>query len=228
MPDQDDDIDRELAEVFSPVDPEVFFRLGQERPGVSLSEALSELHKREVPPGYAGQPTLKGEGSGGLTPEEVAEIRAEQDPLLLGARSEVRAQASTSRGQRHIGFIEELAHVYFYPLDSFESLGGPQRMRDSHGRRMTFTVQEQGVMAFLSGVIQLARTVPDWISMVVFASEPQGFSMHGECLRETVRFIIGFTREEPEGRPSLPEWILARGHSDVGHRERPERSKDVL
>lgn len=219
MPDLSDDIDRELAEVFNPVDPEVFFRLGQERPGVSLVEALSELHMREIPLGYAGQPTLKGGVDTGLSPEEVAEIRAEQDPLFLGGRSEVRTRASTSRGQRHIGFIEELAHVYFYPLDSFEDLGGPQRMRDAHGRRMTFTVQEQGVMSFLSGVIQLARSVPDWVTMVVFASEPQA---------EAIRFIVGFTREEPEGLPRLPEWILARGNSGVGHWKRPERSKDGL
>lgn len=175
-------IDAELQQTCPPAPPEVFYQLGQmvgeeraDRPGTSLLQAVGKivwrpLDGRELEAFKGTYPHVKSQPYSGpavpaLSDEEVAQIRAEQ---LAGIVTPTHRAPMT-----HVGVIEELEEVCWFPLEALEAFPLRGQLRNSRGRRLSAEiVKEAPTMAFLSGVTIQAREVPDWVNLVVFVSEP--------------------------------------------------------
>lgn len=223
------EMDAELTEFFGEVNPEAFFKLGQAYPeAASLSEAVGKLYSL---PDQAI--TDLGERYGKLSGKEpmthdffrptdvenipaLAEEVANQIPILPDF-----IPLATWSGNESL-----LDQTFWLPLDEFERHPGRRGFRNQLGRRSAFPVREVRLVSALSYVIGLSQRLPEWVSMLVFASDAitdktvKITTLGNETLPDPnpwVRFIVVFTREEPEEIvPGPPPWV--RDHMDLVRR----------
>jgi hypothetical protein len=185
------EMDAELASLPG-VSLEDVFKLGQDNPG----KPLMELAFKPLPHG-AGYIPVRDHLVQESTPEELAALRAEQDPQVVGKVSE---RGLAPKVQTYAGDIKCLQGISWLDLSQLETKTKLRdQLRNRAGRREQAIVREAPTMAFISLMIRAATELPEWVYMVVFVSEPH---------EDRVRFVLGYTRTEPEPT-EIPAWVKA-------------------
>lgn len=203
-----------------PAPPEVYIEFGQAMGGVRASDALAEL----LCPGATQLPqmveTRPYQGSG-LNPAAVEELIAEQEYAVPTHRQVPEPPRVTG-------------DFWYFPLEALDTHPLKAKFRTMSGKRAPaalFKPRQAELSTFLRTLNVHIQTVPDWVELLVFASEPKPGPMWStkdppapktratptsEPLKritvpdqamQMVSFVIVACKQEPDGNPEIPEWL---------------------